>query len=259
LVFWRIGVGLRPKLARWILVASLALMALVAFPDAVQKQLWWSIFAPHVSLGPWRAAAAQWPIWLLLAWGLVWLQGRGKFQALPGLCIAAGLAGTGALNWDARSALVRSVEALGHKDPHPWRALVEPNSPVHWERGTAAIWGLLQLPEYYSHIQGAASVFDRRLALLHLERGQTLKQINDEVKACIGSLVVFGQRPSDAACEGSPASFESLCQTEPKLRYFVLSIPIKSAVISSWRPETGDTLEPTYYLHDCQRLRAQAP
>jgi hypothetical protein len=242
------------RTTRWLMLGSWALMLLVGVASASEMLLWWTVLAPHDTLMPVRVIAAQWPLWLLLAGGLVALQAKGRSAAVLALLATACLAGFAASRWDSRSALVRAVEANLDSPPHPWQSVIAPHATVLWPNGTSATWGLLRRPEYFSPIQGAASVFDRRLALLHQERSKAFAPIHAEMSACMASALVFNHGQEITLCEGSDARFTALCQSEPKLRYFVRIAPLKQAVVADWRPDTAPGT-PTYHLHDCQLLR----
>jgi hypothetical protein len=203
--------------------------------------------AAHTLWVPWLATPA-------IALVLVGLALR-FFGVQTWLAVAAG-SGTllaSAAVWDQRSALTHAIEDRRTFSAHPWQALIPEQVPVLWPDHPEAIWALLQRPVFHDETQGAASVFNRELAMEFARQRKYFTEVRQAKSACELQHVML-RTSGPPSCAIPVESLGGLCSKVPGMRFFVGTEKWAPAWISMWRapaPSGGDAI---FHLHDCQRF-----
>jgi hypothetical protein len=156
--------------------------------------------------------------------------------------------------WDQRSPFIRSVESAGPEATHPWQALIPANESVYWLYGDPAIWTLLKRPVFASAAQGAASVFNRELALRYDKQMAPFRALHEPAMQCRYTYAFMGMLDFPG-CDPSGETLEAFCGQLPGFRFFVTAnVPSSRTSVGAWRPPGKGLARNDYVLHDCMRL-----
>lgn len=241
--------------ARWVTFATGALLlsAVASSVDVMTAKAPRSIpYAVHQLWMPWFATPAVAVSLLLLAWYVA--ARKAWLTVVAGL----GLLGASAALWDQRTGLMHAIENVRPPNTHPWQTLIPEQAPVLWPGHPEAIWALLHRPVFYDETQGAASVFNRELAITFARRQEYFSAIRQaEIQCQLQHLML--RQPGQPACSTPMSSFGALCGTVPGLRFFVGTERWSPAWVSSWRLPDAPGDHAGFHLHDCERLQHAAP
>ena len=182
----------------------------------------------------------------------LWKRSKARWQRVALLALAALMAVTGCMRWDARSPVARALEA---QSPNPglFGVAIPEHAQVFWDLPMyPAVWVALKRADYFSPWQLAGSVFNRgtpREGRLRLER---VRPIIEEDMYCQSRSVPAQER---AHCRISDASLRQACGqgTNPPPDYLVLPYRQDPPALGQWSvidPATGKPAT-TFWLYAC--------
>ncbi len=255
LLYFEPAMRRRMTVALWSLAALLLLVACIGSWSQFHfsGQLY-SPFAKHLTV---LAFAATPPLSVALVAllhhdRLASLTKRTRGAWLPFL--ALGATAYGLANWDQRTPFVRAAESATPYANHPWQALIPIGEPVYWLNGDPAVWVLLKRPIYISTPQGAASLFNRNLALEYDLKMAPFRPLIEVATHCRLTYSLMGLLDFPG-CAPSGKALEALCGRLPGFRFFVTSNePSPRTSVATWRPPGKGLAHNDYALHDCAKL-----
>ncbi len=208
-------------------VFAVAILVLVGFVTAVQRQLPAIVPDPRVFDSPYLLLLRQWKPWIsggivpvAVFLGTWWIATRTGNRVVRSLApVAVGMAlclAFGPFAWKAwtRQDYPREM----YSQFSSWRAQIPPRAQVLWFDFPFATWYLLERPNYWSRNQNSASIFSEELTRKLAAREE---------------IIVNQTTTSDAA-----QNLKTLCQRNPELDFFVSTAdagpsPVPSVVFDS--------------------------
>lgn len=157
-----------------------------------------------------------------------------------------------AQSWDRRTVWMQEMEShvAGER---PFEIDLKEGATVYWKDDLIAPWLVLQRPSYFTQIQLAGALFNRKTAQLGNERAHSLLPFEVQADLCkmLNAL-------SDTECDVDEETMREVCiEAKEKLDYLIVEGMKGPSSLGEWQVPGGGLRGDKvikYYLYSCETL-----